>query len=192
MRREAFIRVGCVAVLALALGACSGVRDQLGLTKKSPDEFKVVSRAPLTLPPNFDLRPPRPGAERTQESAPSQQARQAVFRAPKASVPARDVALTGTGRTPGEEALLRNAGADKVAPNVRALVDRETNELNQADEDFLQMLVFWRKREPTGVVVDAEAEARRLRENTALGKSATAGETPTIERRKKALLEGIF
>ena len=35
-------------------------------------------------------------------------------------------------------------------------------------------------------------ESRRLRENAALGKDVTAGETPTIERRKKALFEDLF
>ena len=41
-------------------------------------------------------------------------------------------------------------------------------------------------------MIDAEAEAKRLRENSALGRPATEGKTPTIERKKKALLEGIF
>ena len=29
--------------------------------KRSPDEFAVVRRAPLILPPDYGLRPPRPG-----------------------------------------------------------------------------------------------------------------------------------
>ena len=39
-------------VLALILlSACEGVRKQFGMGKSSPDEFRVVSRAPLTMPP---------------------------------------------------------------------------------------------------------------------------------------------
>ena len=37
-----------------------------------PDEFAVESRAPLTVPPDFDLRPPEPGAPRPQEKTAKQ------------------------------------------------------------------------------------------------------------------------
>lgn len=43
--------------------------------------------------------------------------------------------------------------------------------------------MFWRKREEPGVIVDADKEAKRLRENAALGREATTGETPTISRK---------
>ena len=39
------------------------VESMDGLDKRPPDEFTVYSRAPLSLPPNYDLRPPGdPGA----------------------------------------------------------------------------------------------------------------------------------
>lgn len=56
-----------VLVLALSLGACSSIKQSLGLERAGPDEFTVVERAPLTMPPNFDLVPPRPGTQRPQE-----------------------------------------------------------------------------------------------------------------------------
>ncbi len=37
------------------------------MDRSSPDEFAVESRAPLTIPPDFALRPPQPGAPRPQE-----------------------------------------------------------------------------------------------------------------------------
>ncbi|MGH7063561.1 MAG: DUF3035 domain-containing protein, partial [Stellaceae bacterium] len=46
-----------------------------------PDEFAVESRAPLTIPPDFDLRPPEPGAARPQEKSTSQQAEQVIDQA---------------------------------------------------------------------------------------------------------------
>lgn len=54
-------RVAPAAVLGLALAACGGVKDDLGLSKEAPDEFAVVRNAPLSLPPDFNLRPPKPG-----------------------------------------------------------------------------------------------------------------------------------
>jgi hypothetical protein len=49
--------------LAALLTACSGddVRSTIGLERSAPDEFKVVSRPPLSVPPEFTLRPPLPG-----------------------------------------------------------------------------------------------------------------------------------
>ena len=67
---------------ALLLSACSESQKQtLGFSQPPPDEFRVITRAPLTVPPNLALRPPIPGAVRPQEGTPSEQARQAVFRA---------------------------------------------------------------------------------------------------------------
>ncbi len=182
--------------LVFALGACGnfeGVKTQLGMGKQqAPDEFRVVARAPLSLPPDFTLRPPQPGVARPQEGTATQQARSAVFRADDGQSPSLDEAMPEDGRTRGERALLRSAGADKIEPNIRQTVEQETEEINVSNEDFIDNLVFWREPEKPGEVIDAEAEAARLRENAALGRAVTTGQTPTIRRRKKAILEGIF
>jgi len=178
--------------VVLALGACEGVKKQLGYTKQPPDEFRVVSRAPLTMPPDYSLRPPEPGATRPQEGTTTDQARQAVFRAEEPKGPTLEEKAAVDGRSLGEVSLLKLAGAEAADPKIRATVDFETLQINQENEGFLEALVFWRAPDQPGEVVDAEAEARRLRENAALGKDVTAGDTPTIERRKKGFLEGIF
>lgn len=196
MQGLSILRIAGLLGLVLALGACEGVKKQFGLTKQSPDEFKVVARAPLTLPPDFTLRPPDPGAPRPQEGTASDQARKAVFRATQNGVPAADAAAAqpggaGTGASVGERSLLKSAGATDIDPQIRALVNREAQELRE-DQGFMESLVFWRKTEQPGTVVDAEAEARRLRENAALGKNVTEGETPSIERRRRGLFENVF
>jgi len=43
------------------INSCSGVKEKMGLIKKAPDEYQVYENKPLTLPPNFDLRPPVDG-----------------------------------------------------------------------------------------------------------------------------------
>ncbi len=43
----------CIAMLC----ACGLTKKDLGLEKNAPDEMKVVSRAPLSIPPEFGLRP---------------------------------------------------------------------------------------------------------------------------------------
>ncbi len=192
MRYEMGLRIAGAISLILALSACQGVREQFGLTKQSPDEFRVVSRAPLSLPPDFTLRPPEPGIARPQEGTTTQQARSAVFRLEQPKTQPLNERVNTDGRTLGELSLLKAAGADKVDPGIRRAIDLETQQLNSESEDFIEALVFWRDKEIPGRVVDATAEAKRLRENAAFGKAVTAGETPTIERKRKALLEGLF
>ena len=57
-----FKKVALVALI-ISVGGCEGVREAAGIAKKAPDEFAVVTRAPLSMPPDYGLRPPRPGAE---------------------------------------------------------------------------------------------------------------------------------
>ena len=180
----------CVSMgLIASLSACSGVRKQFGLEKSSPDEFRVVSRAPLTLPPDFNLRPPEPGAPRPQVGTASDQAKRAVFRIDDNQAPTVSEVMPFDGRSYGERALLVAAGVDTADPNIRIVIDRETDRINEESQDFIDTLVFWRDEPPPGAVLDAQGETKRLQENATLGKGVDEGETPTIERKEKALFE---
>jgi hypothetical protein len=68
----------------LPVGGCAqgSVQDALGMSKRAPDEFAVVKRAPLIVPPDFELRPPDPGAPRPNIGRTSDQARVALTRSP--------------------------------------------------------------------------------------------------------------
>jgi len=59
----AWLRIATLGLCLPVLAGCGQgtVQDALGMGKRSPDEFAVVSRAPLILPPDFDLRPPGRG-----------------------------------------------------------------------------------------------------------------------------------
>jgi len=186
------LRFSLIAAIVMALSACSGVKKQLGLTKQSPDEFKVVSRAPLSMPPDFSLRPPEPGIARPQEGTTSQQAKNAVFRLKQPESGTLESTIESDDRSLGELSLLRAAGAGQSDPNIRRILDAETLRINAEGDNFLQALLFWQDPQEPGEIVDATEEAKRLRENTALGKPVTAGETPTIERKRQAFLEGLF
>ena len=45
----------------LFLFSCTGVKEKIGIINKSPDEFQVYEKKPLSVPPNFELRPPIDG-----------------------------------------------------------------------------------------------------------------------------------
>ena len=200
MRRTSILVAALAVGLPLATGGCSSLKETLGLSKQSPDEFKVVSRAPLSMPPDYNLKPPTPGAPRPQEGTPRDQAAAAVFQysnTTSASMPADAIPPVGEGesesaQSSGESALLQSAGASGVDPNIRQLVDSETAEDEANSRTLADTLTFWREPEPYGEVVDPAAEQKRLQENSALGKPVTEGETPTIVRKKKGMLEGIF
>ncbi len=166
-------KIAVLTVLVGALGACESIRETFGLTKKSPDAFAVVTRAPLILPPDYRLRPPAPGRRAPQEQRPAQEA--------KAALTGTDAAAGGAARpvSAGELALLANAGADRVDPNIRAVVDREIGLLVDKDRGFVRRLLFWGGPK-SDVVVDASAESARLRENATLGRPATSGATPAL------------
>ncbi|WP_142847899.1 DUF3035 domain-containing protein [Telmatospirillum sp. J64-1] len=185
-------RAGRVAfaglLIALTATGCSETRSALGWDKQVPDEFAVVSRAPLALPPDYSLRPPAPGAVRPQEGTARDMARQSLLGRSLGPTTQIDRA----GRSAGEIVLLRQAGADRADPEIRSLVNRESAALAAASESFTDRLLFWRDPAPAGVVVDAAAEARRLRENQALGRAVNEGDTPIIQRRQRGLLEGLF
>lgn len=184
---RAGVMFGCVVALGLTLAACEGLKDSLGWTKQSPDEFVVVTRAPLTLPPDFTLRPPTPGAHRPQRKTVQEQAKASLYGA-KAQAPVAVVAAPSK----GEQALLERANAAKVRPGVRLILEEEKALEAQANEALVDTLVFWQATQPPGAVPDASQAAQRPEQARAEGESLVTGETAVIERREKTIFDIIF
>lgn len=178
--------------LIVGLTACGGFREELGLSKRAPDEFAVVSRAPLVLPPSYQLRPPRPGAPRPQAAQPVQKARTALFSSGQRTPGQARAVTKGEVASIGESALVERAGGEGVDPNIRQVINQESASIAEKNASLTERLIFWREREAPGRVVDARAEATRIRENQATGQPVVTGATPVIERRKKGLFEGLF
>ncbi|MDP2331267.1 MAG: DUF3035 domain-containing protein [Reyranella sp.] len=182
-----------LALGALTMGGCGAFENLGGAKKVSPDEFKIVSHSPLTMPPNATLRPPQPGAPRPQEVTPAEQAREALApqtasRAQRAAAGGNAPASTGGA---SERALVAKAGQGGIDPNIRSQVNQDTRTIADSDKTFIDGLIFWQDKPPPGVVLDPTKEQQRLRDAQAAGQPAT-GPTPTITRRKRGLLEGIF
>jgi hypothetical protein len=178
-------RFALLLVCGVALLGCS--REELqrdfGLTRDAPDEFTVTTRAPLTIPPDFALRPPRPGAPRPQEQSTGQSGEAAL-------VPQAALGQGSADASPGQEALLAAAGPPAPA-DIRRKVDEEAAH-EASDRSLTDKLMFWRKPPPPGVVVDPQKEAQRLREDAALGQSPVTGETPIIQNKPKTILDVLF
>lgn len=173
---------GCVV-----LAGCDSVKQDLGIgAKQAPDEFMTYSRAPLSLPPDYGLRPPATATAASQAAAPRESARQAMLGNSNAAAPA------ASGTSPGLRSLLDRTGGATASSDIRAQVNRETTILADADESFVERMMFWTTPEERATVVDPASEQRRIQQNQAMDRPITDGETPTIRRKPRALLEGIF
>ena len=166
-----------LAQAAICLASCSlqDARQTLGIEKQAPDEYLVVERAPLSLPPNFDLRPPTPGAIRSQYVDLRRQAERILLGLTDGSP---------SGRSTGEMALLAGAGATNIDGGIRQTIDRENGEYMVEDGRFVDDLMFWEGDEDDELIVDPVAEAERLRRNASAGLPITYGESPTIKRKE--------
>ncbi|WP_370373743.1 DUF3035 domain-containing protein [Henriciella pelagia] len=96
----------------LASGGCSVFGGGGG--SPGPDEFRVVTKAPLSVPPEYSLRPPTAGTTVPAEADPS--------RAPVATAFGTTI---GQDASAVERALVAAAGANAVNPMIRSVIDYE-------------------------------------------------------------------
>ena len=154
------------------LGGCARAKQELGLVRREPDEFAVVKRAPLEIPPNLEqvtaLPAPQPGRARPQETSPEVAAQAAL---------GTSANLTDQ-TSSGESALLQKAGATNGITNIRDQVDREAVAGASKNRPVIKRLMNFGNKDDEGaaVIVDAPAEAERLKANK------TREETPSIEQ----------
>lgn len=129
-------RVFVVAVLGLGLvqlSACDSLRQAAGLTKTSPDEFAVVTKAPLIVPPDFNLKPPQPGAAPLNQQDPTEAAQTALFASNDPETTARSIPGSFT---MGERMLMAYAGVQKADPAIRAELQSDQKNMQGADDSF--------------------------------------------------------
>lgn len=76
--------IGSALILALSVGlaGCGGgetVGEAMGYEQTGPDEMTVIKRPPLTVPPDFNLRPPRPSDPSSDADSASEAARETLI-----------------------------------------------------------------------------------------------------------------
>lgn len=182
-RLTAALLLAGASVLLTGCGG-SGLSRTFGFTRDSPDEFSVTKQPPLSMPPDFALRPPRPGEARPQDMSEANQAQEAL-------IPQAALGSPQTGLSPGQQALVQQAGPPAPA-GIRQDLRQENEKREAANGSFVNKLLFWRQPTPEGAVVDPKGEAQRLRQNSALGESPEAGHTPIIQPARKSWLQNLF
>lgn len=174
------VKQWAVVAMVLALGGCSNAAETFGFGRHAPDEFAVVDRAPLSLPPNYDLRPPRPGAERPQEVKMPERASQALFGQTELD--------SASSVSSSEQALLAITNAGQAPEDIRDKIDRESTQKVVGNRHLVDELLWWSGNRDDSTIVDAKAEAERIRKAKEEGTSVTKGATPVIEKNKSGWL----
>jgi hypothetical protein len=176
----------CVTLLS----ACSGnVKENLGLKKQAPDEFKVVSNQPLSIPPDFRLPEPVPGASRPQQVDLDKQAEALLFGK------GEEVVLTSTTgvevsslTSTGETALLSQAGVEKADPRIRQILTEEEQILRVEKEESGFFSQLFTKNKVGDPELNATAEKDRIAGAQKSGETITGDDTKVVEKRDRGLL----
>ena len=160
-----FILAGCLAVST----ACVSGGSNYAVNPNSPDEFRVITKPPLTIPPEFNLRPPETGTTQPSEVVRARETRGRVFGTENYAI----------GASASERALVIAAGANAVSPYIRSIVDfQEAGVIRRSDRLSDRIIQWW----------GSEAQLKEASQD-----SATAGgqvEINRADKRKRLKLPG--
>lgn len=177
-------------LLALLVTACNGnVKRTLGIDHSTPDEFKVISNPPLSVPPEFTLRPPVPGAPPTTQIDTHEAAKESVFGQGAVTDPSvRSSSLPSS----GEQILLERAGATTADPNIRdALQAEQRYQLEkQKEKGYVGKTLDFLRGSDTSKdpIVNPVKEKERITDNKAEGKPVTEGTVPVVEEKDRGVV----
>ena len=149
--------------MVFGLSACSDFRRSIGSEKSKPDEFQVVVRPPLSLPPGFSDTPENivQKSETSEGDAQSQTAK---------LLGVNDVENNGfTGLF----------DFSSVPDDIRTIVDEETYGVQL--EKRLPLQILFGGLPDVGPVLDKMAEDSRLRRNRLKQLAPTEGGTKAID-----------
>ncbi|MEZ5998467.1 MAG: DUF3035 domain-containing protein [Hyphomonas sp.] len=136
----------------LALGAAcvatTGCSSMKGVSTRTPDEFRVVTKAPLTVPPDYSLRPPGSGL-----SLPAE------VEAARAENVSSFGSTVGENASASEKALVAAAGANAISPLIRVEVDYDETKAVRKPQGIADRILFWRKDNPEDAASAAKDNA---------------------------------
>ena len=171
MTMRKIISVSLILAGGVAISGCSSATKALGIKQSAPNEFNILTKAPLVVPPEYNLRPPRVGESSYENNYTQKAAREALVGDIDAAEPSR-----------GEQYLLAKAKAPRANQEIRVEIDGQ-NSVERKTESFTDQILR-RANAP----LNAEAEAKRLESINA----ATGGQQVTITRRPgSAKLPGL-
>ena len=192
MKAKSYQNVLAVSLMILLTG-CSSARDIVGLSKQSPDEFEVVTRAPLSLPPDYGLRVPVPNINRTQEKS-LRGGVDKLIQARGSQSPGQKLSRVDQSDaiSPAEDAILGRAQAKISNQSIRAEINSDNKTISGTDKKLIEKIIFWQGTKKPGAVLDPEKETERIKGLKSDGKPIGNSDVPVIERADRGLLDGLF
>lgn len=135
---------GLVSLTGLLTG-CDTARQTLGLDPTPPDEFTIMKYAPLSMPPEYTLRPPVKGGSN---------AVQATETKP----------ISTETLSPAQKALLNKAGAGKADHGIKAKLKAEGSEVSEEEATLAEKITGSKPKKKVNPkdVLNAVDEAERL------------------------------
>ncbi|MBB4658819.1 DUF3035 domain-containing protein [Parvularcula dongshanensis] len=170
----------CLGTL-LFTSSCASLGKAVGAGKNPPDEFAITTKAPLTVPPDYALRPPKPGETRPEEKSTTDRARELLIGDASAAPPSQ-----------GELALIQNAGALDVDSNIRAILAAENGGRASKNESLANQILFWHTNkgeiDDSAAPLRVEDEGAWMAERRRSIESVTGGGQVTIAKDDRGVL----
>jgi len=106
------IKLSALIAAAASMTACASATKRLGFTTTAPNEFNILTKAPLVVPPEYNLLPPRIGESSAENNYTQEAARRALIGDVDPAEPTR-----------GEIVLMTKAGVGRANQEVRLEID---------------------------------------------------------------------
>lgn len=179
LRMRTLWRAGVLLAVGLSLTSCDAIREAAGVTKQPPDEFAIATKAPLIIPPDYNLKPPKPGAAPLNQVSPTQAAQAALYGADTQQIAA---SIQGN-YSDAEKLLLAQSGAAAADDSIRRVIAAD-NAKAEDTGSFTDSLLFGSSATASGdAPLDANAEEARI-------DAAKNGDKPAGEQKEKATIGG--
>ena len=111
--------------ISLISGCGSELSDVLGTNKLPPDEFTILTKPPLIVPPEYNLRPPAEGEIRPNVQQPNRQLQSILF---------------GQNQTndfsSSEISLMTGSDVAEAIPNIKEVLDSEMRDVEEVSSNL--------------------------------------------------------
>ncbi len=169
-----------IILIIFFLSACSNTDNLIKLSEIPPDEFSVVRKDPLEIPPNFNLRPPGK-SKKTNSLDPSEKAKDVL----SDLISKKEKINSNENLTKGDTILLKNTGFSERNYSIREILNTE-NSLALQNKGRIELLIEKLVGDSSNEnILDPEKELRRSQEKIATGENFIKSQKPVIIRRLK-------
>ena len=120
--------------LTLTVSACGGgLSDAFAYKKNPPDEFAILKKQPLIIPPDYSLKPPNETGSKIARASTRVEAEQILT--------GREVDINEIA-SDGEREILDRVGSNPSQNNVRAKIQNDGNNVISKDKAVTEKLIL--------------------------------------------------